>query len=912
MDIKAGREAGRFTTPPGQPSKTTTRMVSESGSSHSNEPTNDGSGDHEEDDDKDEDDAWEPVLAVPQMRSSMDDGRNAAASSSQWSTLHPSRRRLRPGNESQQSSDPPPRPPLPPNCHVKGALIDRPLQVLGRSFGGHLVRELWDSDLRFRLAVLCLVASAVSHALLMSYASAWTTLRAIRPTLALLLLLGAPLLYLHPAILDAALFQVTAALSSSPWDWMDRMGASVEVRHVRAFFLVLLLLPTVLEIYVLHALAQAILMDSSWLGVVVAVLAVVVVLFAASRSWGKGHHSSPHECLRAGWLTLLALAWIRSLSPFSGRRLLALSPPLFAGLAALLLQQLLLDDNQNDEDDGHNFASRAVRKALRRALRDAFEAVGSAVRGDEGELLQLAVLRWIVDYWATTSTTMPQQTTTPTNASSRPSSSPASDRPGPPPPTTASSSDLTWGELLPMLSVATDQMQLEVRQLHEAHEGAEEAPLPSPTPTPTPRISRSDSNTRANPRSSSSSSAFNSHIPPPHFENLQSMLAHMDLDGRAEPAVMAYKLAVHSFPPSMPTAVLWATARRCPALLAVVLGMLGLLSNSSLVHWLAEVLLLIPLVAVELWRLRVWSEHCQAAAPHFSIRSTSSDPNPCRAPDDCVPLEMADPMLLLLSDDAITAAKPPTLLRVWRNVRASVPALEAGLTAARCAQTTAAAAEFAIQLQPLVDLGVRINEHGWWYGWSVLLKELLALHAINASETSSSIPRSAAAPHIDAALQAVGHSRTVARNLRVLATAANGDGDGPAMDPLWALLAAVVGRGWLWDRQGLSAPASTVTIEEVFDNEGQSAPPPPLVHDSRPAVEGSATNVFGVQLRDHVNASEAEYSSRDQEVSRLDRLSEVMETVAACAEQRLLNDVRASIRSSHLSVDSILTLCSHL
>jgi hypothetical protein len=76
----------------------------------------------------------------------------------------------------------------------------------------------------------------------------------------------------------------------------------------------------------------------------------------------------------------------------------------------------------------------------------------------------------------------------------------------------------------------------------------------------------------------------------------------------------------------------------------------------------------------------------------------------------------------------IFGVKSPTLLVVWRNMCDSVSALEVGLTAARCVQTTVVAVDFAANIMSLAQFGFEVSQQGWAYGLAVVLKEMLHLH----------------------------------------------------------------------------------------------------------------------------------------------------------------------------------------
>jgi hypothetical protein len=188
---------------------------------------------------------------------------------------------------------------------------------------------------------------------------------------------------------------------------------------------------------------------------------------------------------------------------------------------------------------------------------------------------------------------------------------------------------------------------------------------------------------------------------------------------------------------------------------------------------------------------------------------------------------------LLLSSDNYSPLRPPTLLQVWFNVQSSVQALEAGLTAARCAQTTAAAAEFADHLMSLAHLGVEVSQKGWVHGLGILAQELIHLHVASGEGRYTS-----------AAKGAMRNSQTMARNVQVLV-----EEDAPII----GFLQGIVGRGWLWghdEQQGPPIPESTVVITELKDGEEDEVDDLPAEAPTRATARSVAPPVETVSSKE--------------------------------------------------------------
>ena len=179
-------------------------------------------------------------------------------------------------------------------------------------------------------------------------------------------------------------------------------------------------------------------------------------------------------------------------------------------------------------------------------------------------------------------------------------------------------------------------------------------------------------------------------------------------------------------------------------------------------------------------------------------------------------------MALLLSRDTFSSRGPPTLLQVWFNIQASVRALEAGLSAARCAQTTVVAADFANNLMSLAELGCEVSQKGWIHGLGIMAQELIHMQV-----------GSRDGHYTGAVKGALKNSQKIARNIHALAI---------EDAPIISFLQNIVGRGWLWGFIDPPLPESTVVITELTD-EGEA------VDMDETQVEGSCSKAKQLQCR---------------------------------------------------------------
>lgn len=676
---------------------------------------------------------------------------------------------------------------------LKQGLVDHPFDRAWRLFLQHFCREIWQLEIHLRLGIVLVVFGAMLLLVKFALSFQW-----FHPqTIILLVVFGVSFYYLAPPDVEQK-FHAFFRLLLNP-DKAFEFADYADPAIMRRLFVVLLLTPTFLETRTFGFLSEA-MAEAGF----VSNVSVGILLAAFLTYRFKIQKATPRQCIQQGIYVLYGFAFFFSVWRVDLRRLPALAGPFFLATGTLLL---------SSRDEDMNWLSRALRHALRLTLRDVLGSVGESVREDE--MLQLAMLRWLVDYWSYQPSPAP---TPPTPASSSPNSSAASGRSESriqseivpsrvtQPQETQQPHDLQWEELQPMLDMTTDQMIEEV-PTHRAGSFSEQ------------------------PYSESLASHQSSTVPSRQRENdslrnLRNMLHTLDIDDRARPAVMKYKNVVESFPPSRNHAVIFSILRRCPAMLMLLYLYI---SGSDLA--LASTATLLPFAIMEAFRVLHWAEACQRALDSLTAVTATSEQVPERQSRSSLislPPNM-DPMCILLSGDFYSPTFPPPLLQVWINICSSVHALETGLTAARCVQTTAVAADFASNMISLVHFGFEVTQYGWLHGITVLAKEIMHIHATQSA---------AEAKYTSAAFNAVRNGSIVARNVKALSEEDEGN---LVIDPIVGVLTAIVGRGWLWGREDeQNPPESTVTIEELPPDEApqDQGEPEFLIQDAPSAPKG--------------------------------------------------------------------------
>lgn len=396
-----------------------------------------------------------------------------------------------------------------------------------------------------------------------------------------------------------------------------------------------------------------------------------------------------------------------------------------------------------------------------------------------------------------------------------------------------------------MLNVATDYMTSEVEML------------------------RADQSAASGPNSKKSSSN--------PVESFHDMLRGLSVDERAEPAVRAYKSAVASFPPSHHTAVLLSVMRRSPAFLTLMCHFLFFKPNLF-----TCTLILLPFVAMEYQRIMCWIRSCEEVKHAFhSVEPTEYYPYAIPSA-----LRDADPLVILLVGDSYNAARPPALLLVWQNVLNSVSALEVGLTAARCAETTAVAVQFAGNMLSLVQFGQEIHQHGILHGLLIMGKEAILYHTMD-----ESIRNREATKYTMAVVGAMDNAQRVARNIQMLA---NDDNVGHIFQPVVGLACALSGYGWLWGNE--------TPVDETM--EGRSSNP--MTEEDLASRSTATTGPHNVD--DSIHGADEEPT-----VNEVSSLSDLMDEIAeSFAHGQITKEQKDELCEtlSHCTEGSVSTLDS--
>eukprot|EP00980_Cylindrotheca_fusiformis_P003774 scaffold834_cov123-Cylindrotheca_fusiformis.AAC.21 len=562
----------------------------------------------------------------------------------------------------------------------------------------------------------------------------------------------------------------------------------LDTKQLRKLGFVMMLVPTALEMRTLSFLSEIHGEASGGLRTLyVAVLGIFMLTTMLYQH--KIHSVIPRDATYQGLITLYGSALMLAIWNTDIGRLPILAAPFLTATGTLLLTY---------QDDDMEWVPQLLRHSLRITLRDVLSSVSQKVSTDE--LLQLTILRWIADYWASTKDTSndssssapsppPQPNKTkPTESSSTAIPSPATTSDiamRPTSPSTRRSNarfkypnhEVQWEDLLPMLSVAADHMSTEVQQLQ----------------------SNSNGNTQlSNPQQNSENDAI---------KNLKSMLLSLNVDERAKPAVRAYRQGVEKFPPTKRVAAILSIVRRCPAVL-ILLWHLVLGSSSRLSSFLT----LFPFVVLEYCRIKHWMESCSAMTT-----MTTTERRPAEGALAATfkrVLDDIDPMMILLSGDTFSLENPPTLLSVWQNITSSVSALEFGLTATRCAQTTTVAVDFAGNVISLLNFGWEVSNHGLLHGLAIMTKEIITIHV----NDHLPLDQRRTVKYTNAAMDAVQNAQFFASNVKTLAQEEELD---PILRPIVSTLCVLSGYGWLWghdEETDTSTECSTtnkVVLQEI-------------------------------------------------------------------------------------------------
>lgn len=218
---------------------------------------------------------------------------------------------------------------------------------------------------------------------------------------------------------------------------------------------------------------------------------------------------------------------------------------------------LILFLSQRSED-GQIVLLEIVQSAIRSALIDALEHVGEDAAANE--MLKLAMLQRIVDYWAYLLPT-PSDHNNSTNANNRAQQYEMSEVGG-----------ISWYALASMLSTTTTEIRNEFPHALSGKNGCQ-----------------------------------NQHS---SICDLQSMFSSLDVSKRAESTIMSYKTVIEECPPSRKMAIILAFMCRCPALLSIFC-----IYMSGSIYHMHVTITLSPLILLELIRMKKWPTSRQHVMP---------------------------------------------------------------------------------------------------------------------------------------------------------------------------------------------------------------------------------------------------------------------------------------------------------
>lgn len=756
--------------------------------------------------------------------------------------------------------------------HLKKRLVDHPIHLLWSHFLWHLAHEFWNLDLQTRVAILFLAVGALAKVSCVMTWYLWYP----RTILVCSVMLGS-WIYLNASDIPQRIQRIGEAIAELP----NRIPETLErmdPQQTRILCVVLFFVPTLLQVRTISFLAGLNALGGGFMWnfwITVSMVAVSAYYLNPPRT--KVAHDISQLCL----LVLYGSALWITLHQWDILTMPSLAAPFFLSTGTLLLVY--------DDQDSMEWFSRTVRYALRLTLRDVLATVGESVQEDE--MLQLAMLRWIVDYWSYTPPQPSQQQQHQNASSSSNPTATATATPSAPLPSQATrhtppEQELQWDDLLPMLNIATNQMTSEVHSLqHPQSTPPRPSSSTAPNRPPAGATQGRSNPTASRPNSTANSSSSQEDDP---LQGLHAMLASMNVDDRAKPAVAAYKRNVEEFPPSRELALGVAIIRRCPACLTLLWHLLVASMFQPFTISMRIVLLLLPLIGLEVMRIQAWAVACEALS-----HVIDDGKDECRTEEEnasastaasMIPysklLSQVDLMTILLSgdDDTIiskvrtdtgdgvtsTTAQMtiPSLLLVWRNVQSSVKALEVSLTAARCAQTGAVALEFAKNVMSLAQFGSEVSRHGWMHGLTVIAKEVIFNHQGDVRRA----PEGSAATFTYAAVSAVHNGQVVARNLQVLAT------EDANVSHIFGPVAGLVGFvGSLFHRgdtdQGQpTADAETTEEETISTSTEEYTPGDEKKHADSVVQESSDTTVTSKGISSEAKLSQDEWDDLPSQV----------------------------------------------
>ncbi len=482
------------------------------------------------------------------------------------------------------------------------------------------------------------------------------------------------------------------------------------------------------------------------------------------------HNISLFDVRIHSWIYLYALALLTTTVMVHGNQI---HKPIILAAPFLLVSGsfLILSCRKGHHgDNGDDLFLNVLRRALKLTLFDVVQLVGEDVAEDDK--LQLNMLTWIVDYWATNSDRDDNDSKGEgiggVHGSSRSTTRPMS--------TGRAASNATF------------------------------TPTASGNPSTAPGIGTNtgtfQSHERPSSHSSTSASTSSNHglktnnkIPFPSFINI---------DERARPAVLSYKKAVEEFPPSRNICIVLAMTKRCPAMLAAIFMQLSGTLNVNYVT-----IILLPMIILEWMRMYEWLNACY----YFIVFGNEDQPPSILNAlvdngNKFTSLNEMEPMQILLSPDSFSRNNQGSSLQVWTNIKGSVVRLESSLTAVKCVQTANIASDVVFDVMSLAKFGLEVKSKGLPHGISLLAKDLFQFHLEKAMNTNSDHDNQSSMRHgqnqnhesySKAAINIMNNSHRLSKNVSELFE--EGSKEHNILHPIISGASIVIGKGWLWGKE---------------------------------------------------------------------------------------------------------------
>jgi len=629
---------------------------------------------------------------------------------------------------------------------VRQNLVYRPLANFPKLFMRYFVLEVWNSNQSIRIGIFLMIIGLCTQALSLAFVLHQTLRMLPRILLTTGCVIILSYLYMVPKVRRIKI--PTENIMDGFWTFLE----SIDGRLLRKMMIgMVFIVPTLIEMVALMLLSGMIAegevgwikIGLCWLSICVEGVIYIRVHFdikvssASVRSnrneeqkqkafpmgyWGNGKYvigkitlmrktqTTLFQCKVHAWIYLYVMALLTTTIQVTINRIhqpLLLSGPFLVATGAFFI--LSAADDRDDE-----FFLSILRRVLRKSLHDVLLDVGDCVAEDE--MLRLAMLRWIVDYWTsarqssmqcpndnicskmtnnqddestvnsiheigigrdaevcpTDTLSVAQNISSVSNHNSTCNDCNGEDE-----------DQLEWSRLYSMLNITTDQM------FHEVNNSAQDEENVS-------------------------------------VKALKQMLSCLDYHERAKPAIESYKRAIHELSPTRPVAIYVGIANRCPAMISCFFLYLlqPIRANQCTI-------MLLPLILFELMRLSEWVYVCSQICQSLRIDDERLRGDIVQSEHNWVmtlfPIEVSSMEILLCKDD-YESHKNGKAMNVWLNVCQSARALESGLMAIKCVQTAQVASDLAFNIVSLTKIVHDVKNEGVGGGAGLIFLDLFHFH----------------------------------------------------------------------------------------------------------------------------------------------------------------------------------------